>query len=248
MIPYFSFGEISIGPVTFQVWGLLASLGFLAVLFLSLKEARKKNISDDYIWELLPLLMIATIIGARIFYIISNFDILQGEGNYIFLNGGFSLLGGMSFAGIVFYFYTKLKKIDFYKLTDIFLPGAILAIITIRIGCFLIYDHIGQITTLSWGRVYIDGTIRHPVILYHIASGLVIFLIICYLKKRQTKEGILTFVFVFYYIISRFLIDFFRCDDLSFCDSHCAGLTYTQWILLLLLPLVFFLAKRKRIF
>ncbi|MCK5490903.1 MAG: prolipoprotein diacylglyceryl transferase [Candidatus Pacebacteria bacterium] len=248
MIPYFSFSEISIGLITFQVWGLMASLGFLGVSFLFLKEARKKDINGDYIWELLPLLIIAMIVGAKVFYIISNFDVLQDEKNLILSNGGFSLIGGIFFAGIVFYFYTKLKKINFYKLTDVFVPGAILAIIIIRVGCFLVYDHIGQITTLPWGRVFLDGTIRHPVILYHIASGLVIFLIICYLKTRQTKEGFLSFVFVFYYVVSRFLIDFFRCDDSSFCDSRYAGFTYTQWIILFFLPLIFFLAKRKKCF
>ena len=248
MIPYFSFNEISIGFITIQVWGLMASLGFLGVLFLSLREARKKNISGDYIWELLLLSMIAMIAGAKIFYIIFNFDAFREGENYIFSSGGFSLLGGVFFASIIFYFYTRLKKIDFFKLTDIFLPGAILAIITIRVGCFLIYDHIGQITTLLWGRVYLDETTRHPVILYHILSLLVIFLIICYLKRRQTKEGVSTFVFVFYYMVSRFLIEFFKCDDLSFCNSRYVGLTNTQWILLLLLPLVFFIAKKKKMF
>ncbi|MCK5332332.1 prolipoprotein diacylglyceryl transferase [Candidatus Parcubacteria bacterium] len=248
MIPYFSLSSIIIGPITIQVWGSMVALGFLVALFLSLKEAKKNNIDEDSIWALLPLLLLAMVIGSKLFYIIFNFHSLQAGETLILLNSGFSLIGGLSFSVIVFFLFAKAKKINVYKLADSLIPGAILAIIITRIGCFLVYEHIGAITTLPWGRFYVDGTIRHPVNIYYMLSGLVIFLIICYLKRRQVKEGMLAFVFLVYYMTSRFLLDFTRCSDLNICNGHYIGLTNTQWILLLSLPLVLTIAKKKRVF
>ena len=244
MIPYFTFTEINLNFITIQVWGLMASLGFLTALFLSLKEAKRKNINEDDIWNVLILALIGMIIGSKIFYVISNLSEFESLAEIFNLNWGFSFIGGMSFAGILLFIYAKYKRINFWKLVDTITPGIITAIIIVRIGCFLIYDHLGKITDLSWGRIYFDGTVRHPVILYHIISALVIFFIVCYLKKRHLKNGLLFLYFAIYYLTFRFLTDFLRCSDLNICDAHYLDLTYTQWfILILVLPIIYLLFK-----
>ena len=238
MIPYFTFTEIDLGFITIQVWGLMASIGFLLALFLSLREAERKNINKDDIWNIMILALIGMIVGSKIFYIISNFNEFENIAEMFNLNWGFSFLGGASFAGILLFFYARYKGINFWKLADTITPGAIIAIIIIRIGCFLIYDHLGKITNLPWGRIYFDETIRHPVILYHIISSLAIFFVICYLKKRHLKNGLLFLYFAVYYLIFRFLTDFLRCSDLNICDTRYMNLTSTQWLILILMPFV----------
>ena len=247
MIPYFTFQEINLGFITIQVWGLMASIGFLVALFLSLREAERKNISKDDIWNVMILALIGMIVGSKIFYIASNFNEYNNLSEIFNLSFGFSFLGGASFAGILIFIYAKHKKINFWKLADTITPGAIAAIITVRIGCFLIYDHFGKITDLPWGRIYLDGIARHPVILYHIISALAIFFIICYLKKRNLRDGLLFLYFVICYLTFRFLTDFLRCSDLNICDAHYLNLTYTQWfILVLILPVTYLLFKRRK--
>jgi len=247
MIPYFTFQEINISIITIQVWGLMASIGFLLALFLSLKEAKRKNIDKDDIWNVLILALIGMIIGSKIFYVISNLSEVESLTEIFNLTWGFSFLGGASFAGILLFIYAKYKKINFWKLADTITPGIIAAIIIVRIGCFLIYDHLGKITNLPWGRLYIDETARHPVILYHIISALVIFLMVCYLKKRRLKSGLLFLHFAVYYLIFRFLTDFLRCSDLNICDVRYLNLTYTQWfILILILPVGYLLLRVRK--
>jgi phosphatidylglycerol:prolipoprotein diacylglycerol transferase len=241
MIPYFTFQEINLSVITIQVWGLMASIGFLFALFLSLKEAERKNINKDDIWNVMLLALIGMISGSKIFYIISNFNELENLKEVFNLNWGFSFLGGASFAGILIFVYAKYKKINVLKLADAITPGAIVAIIITRIGCFLIYDHLGEITDLPWGRLYIDETVRHPVILYHIISSLAIFSMICYFKKGHLKNGLLFLYFAIYYLVFRFLTDFFRCSDLNICDTRYLNLTYTQWFILILMPFVIYL-------
>ena len=241
MIPYFTFTEINLSFITIQVWGLMASIAFLCALFLSLKEAERKNINKDDIWNIMILALIGMIIGSKFFYIVSNFNEFKNLTEIFNLNWGFSFLGGASFAGILLFIYAKYKKINFWELADTITPGAIAAIIVIRIGCFLIYDHLGKITIMPWGRLYIDGTARHPVILYCIISALAIFFIVCYLKKRHLKSGLLFLYFAIYYLVFRFLTDFLRCSDLNICDTRYINLTWTQWFILILTPFVIYL-------
>ncbi len=222
-------------------------LGFLVALFLSIKEGKKKGIEEENIWDVMIISLIGVIIGSRIFYVISNLEEFSSLADVfnIYNNGGFSFLGGAIVAAALIYIYSKIKEINIYKLGDVLVSGAITAIIIIRLGCFFIYDHIGKITNFPWGRMYIDQTIRHPVALYHIIGGIVILCLIQYFKNKRLKEGVLVLLFIFFYSFLRFFIDFARCSDLIICNSHYLNLTYTQWILLAIIPFTVYLLKRK---
>ncbi len=247
MIPYFSFQQINFGAITIQVWGLMASAGFLAALFLCLKERKLKGIGEENMWDIITLSLIGIILGSRAFYIFFNFEKFDNLADVfnIYKNGGFSLLGGIVMAIPPVYIYAKAKKINIYKLGDVLIPGVIMSIIIIRSGCFLVYDHIGKITNLPWARLYIDQSARHPVALYHIINAIVILGIIRYLKKRKLKDGVLALSAALYYSVSRFLLEFFRCSDLEICDSRFLNLTYNQWLLLLSIPLIFYFLKKR---
>lgn len=249
MIPYFTFTQIHLGPVTIQVWGLMVSLGFLFALFLFLREVKKKNIQNlarENIWDIMIIALVGMVVGGRALYVIFNFGEFENLTEIFYLqNGGLSLIGGVAISAITVCIYARIKKIDIWKLADILIQGAVAALLFARVGCFLIYDHIGEITDLPWGRLYIDGTIRHPVILYHIISCIIILLIIRYFKTRQLKKGALFLTGVFCYLIFRFALDSLRCSDLAICDSRYLNLTYTQWILLATVPFVIYLLLKK---
>ena len=252
MIPYFTFTQIQLGTITIQVWGLMVSLGFLFALFLSLREIKKQNIqnlSRENIWDIMIIALAGMVVGGRALYVVFNFGEFENLAEIFYLqNGGLSLIGGVAISAIVICAYAKIKKIDIWKLADVLIQGAIAAVIFARIGCFLIYDHIGKITNLPWGRLYIDETIRHPVILYHIISCIIILLIIRYFKSKRLKKGALFLVGVFCYLVFRFSLDFLRCSDLAICDSRYLNLTYTQWILLAATPFVIYLLFKKTIY
>lgn len=246
MIPYFSFSQIQLGSMHLQVWGFFVSMGSLAALLLSLKEAKRNNIDEDDIWNIIILTLIGMIIGSKVLYIMfsGGFDLAEPEA---ISGSGFSLIGGMMLSLLIVYFYAISKKMDIWLLADTLIPGLILALIFVRIGCFLIYEHIGSLTNLPWGQIYLDRSIRHPVSLYLLINDIVIFLIIWYLKKRQitAHKGALFLATVLYYSISRFLLDLARCSDLAVCDHRYLGLTSTQWILLVSIPVIFYLLKSK---
>ncbi len=247
MIPYFSFQQIDLGAITIQVWGLMASLGFLAALFFSLKEGKRKGIGEENMWDIMILSLIGIISGSRAFYILFNFKEFNNlfDAFNVYKNGGFSLIGGIILAIPLVYIYAKTKKINIYKLGDVLVPGIIISIIITRLGCFLVYDHIGKITNLPWARLYIDHSARHPVALYHIINAIVILGIIRYLKKRSLNDGVLVLSAALYYSVSRFFLEFARCSDLEICDSRFFNLTYNQWFFLFSIPLIFYFLRRR---
>ena len=234
-----------IGPITIQIWGLFASIGFLFALYLSLKQAKKNNFDQDHIWDIFVIILIGMILGSKILNIIFNFDKIENIKDIFFFTGGFSLIGGITLSFIFLYIYARFKKINIYKITDNLILGTFVALMITRVGCFLIYDHIGKTTSVFWGRIYVDESIRHPVIIYHIINAIVIIFFICYLRKAHLKEKTLVLCVVLFYSITRFFLDFLRCDDLSICDSRYYNLTYTQWLLLILMPFITYLLLTK---
>ena len=252
MIPYFTFTQIQLGPITIQVWGLMVSLGFLFALFLFLREVKKKdiqNLSRENVWDITIIALVGMIVGGRALYAVFNLREFESLIEVFYLqNGGLSLIGSVVISAIVICIYARIKKIDTWKLADILIQSAVAALFFARIGCFLIYDHLGKITGLPWGRLYLDETVRHPVILYHIISCVIILLILRYFKTKQLKKGALFLIGAFCYIVFRFLLDFLRCSDLAVCDSRYLNLTYTQWILLAVAPFVVYLLLKKIIY
>lgn len=236
MIPYFSFHVLQVGLISLQVWGFFASLGFLSALLVSLNRAGKRGVEKEIIYDILLIAFVAMMIGSKIFFLLFSAE-PDFSVERLISSGGFSFLGGAIFSAMAILLYLKYKKMDILKIADVLTPGLVVSLIFIRIGCFLVYDHVGRITQFSWGIAYIDGSTRHPVSLYLILGNIVLFLIICYFEKRKKyyPAGVLFFIFTTIYSILRFFIDFARCSDLEICDSRYLGLTYTQ----LLLPVVF---------
>lgn len=233
MIPYFSITHISFGSIAIQVWGFFAAIGFVLALFLSLRRADERKADKEIIWDVMTIGLLGMIAGGRILYFFSyrgdNIDALLDT------HGGFSVAGGAIAAAAMAYAYLKYKKQDMRKILDILTPGAAVALISVRIGCFLLDEHVGKITGLPWAMEFTDGSFRHPVALYHILFLIFILIITQRLEKIRMKDGMLFLDFCILYAFFSFFADFFRCVDLNICDPRFRGLTGSQWIMLTLL-------------
>ncbi len=243
MIPYFQIEEIKFGPIHLQAWGLLVSLGFLAAILWGIKEAKKKNISTDIILNLAIISFFSSMIGARLLFVllfIKDFTSNPLE-VFKFWHGGLVYYGGFILAILCCILYIRYKKINLKILADILAPGIALGYGIGRIGCFFIHDHIGKITSMPWGINYF-GEVRHDTGLYGSLSGFILFFILVFLsKKKFLPSGGLFLFFLGGYAFSRFIIDFFRADDLAIVDPRFLGLTLSQYISLIIIVLTFIL-------
>lgn len=225
--------QIDLGFTTIQVWGLFAACAVLVGLVLTLRRAKEENIESGIIWDMATLALLGMLAGGRFLYFLSLPD--RQLADLIGVGGGFSLLGGALLGGMLAYVYLAHKRQDIWKLLDLSVPGFIVALIITRLGCLLVDDHIGKLTALPWGKVFQDGTIRHPVALYEIFFLIILFFVISRSGKRLSRKGVVSFLFIACYSVFRLVGDFVRCDDLGMCDARFYSLTMAQWISLLLL-------------
>ncbi len=235
MIPYFSFDKIQIGPVILYVWGAFLALAFIYALFFISRKAKKQGIDTEIIISSFSWLIIGTIIGARIGYVVQFLDyyfskpveILKiWEGGMTFHGGLFGLL----IAAVIYAKFIKAGPRLFLQIADLAVLAAPISIVVTRIGCSLINDHQGAETSLPWGIIWPDGTIRHPVAEYLIISALILYLILRFLRPKLTKPGQLFIAFFFLYSLSRFFLDFTRSTGTLLSDPRYWGLSTAQWL------------------
>jgi prolipoprotein diacylglyceryltransferase len=97
---------------------------------------------------------------------------------------------------------------------DLFVFPMILALIIGRIGCFSmgVYEETyGLQTNLPWGMNLGDGLRRHPIMLYEILFLILLWIVLCQLRKRKNLEGGALFkLFMISYLLFRFMIDFIK--------------------------------------
>ncbi|MBU1445836.1 prolipoprotein diacylglyceryl transferase [Patescibacteria group bacterium] len=243
--------SLSIGPVNIQVWGLLVALGMLAALLLTLHEAKNKKLHADNFVDLFIIIFISGMLGAKLLHILefwpnyvdklygpiqvseaetSKFMILIGE-------GGFVLFGGVIFAALGVYIFTKLKKLSFWKTVDTMAPGIALGLAIGRIGAYLMGDHIGSRTTFFLGSYY-NGDLRHEPSLYLSINAFIMFIALMLIAPFvRKKEGVLAYLMIVWYSVARFVLDFTRAadiDTISISDPRYFGLTLSQIACLLL--------------
>jgi len=155
-------------------------------------------------------------------------------------NGGMisfgGLIGGLIFMGIYAY-YKKLKILNYL---DAFAVGIPLGMAIGRVGCYLIGDHLGKGTVMSWAILHY-GQLTHPVILYEIILLIGIFGLMLYLRNKKLKAGALFATYIFTYSIGRFIIDYARVEAVYY------GLTVAQYfcIAFIILTGIFWWRNRK---
>ncbi len=241
MVSYFCFDKIVIGSITLYIWGFFLALALLLGYIFVLKKAKKEGINPDLIHNLAVLVILGAIIGSRIAYIFRSpayyfsnpIEILKIWQGGLTIHGG--IIGALILALIYVIWVKKIPKKIIWKITDLVALIMPLSIAIGRIGCSLINDHQGAETSLPWGIVWSDGTIRHPVAEYLIIANLAIFFVLRFLKPRLAKPGQLSISFLFLYSISRFFLDFTRSIDTPLSDIHYLGLSTAQWLSLVVI-------------
>jgi phosphatidylglycerol:prolipoprotein diacylglycerol transferase len=211
----------SIGPITIHTYGVMVAIGFLLGIGLALRQARKEGIPPEKISDLSFYLLLAAIIGSRIFYILLN------PGPYIknpvailkIWEGGLVFYGGLIFAVITGVIYIKRHNLSLWQIADIFAPSIAVGHAIGRLGCFFAGCCHGRPADLPWAVTFTDphslaplGMALHPTQLYEAGGEFINFLILLLLRKRQTFRGEVFWSYVILYSILRFFVEFFRGD------------------------------------
>jgi phosphatidylglycerol:prolipoprotein diacylglycerol transferase len=153
-------------------------------------------------------------IGAKAFFLLFSSQNKASQylyADYFWFGGGFVFYGGLLF-GLAFYLiYSFVFKKFSFKKSYLLIPGLIFGHAVGRVGCFLTGCCYGKVCDLPW-KVYMDGVYRHPVQLY---EAMALFILGAFsLKWINGKNNLFVFTnYLLSYSVIRFVIEFFRGDD-----------------------------------
>ena len=215
-------------PVAFEIfsfninWYSLAYiigilLGWVFCKKFFIKEIEVNEKFDDYI----TYLILGLIIGGRLGYVIFyNLDYYLNNLFDIFKiwEGGMSFHGGLIGIIISSILFTKKKSESSLLYMDLVALVAPIGIFFGRLANFINSELYGMPTTAPWGVIFIkiDNISRHPSQLYEaILEGIVLFFILLYFRKKDylKKPGLISAVFLIFYSVFRFIVEFFRVPD-----------------------------------
>ena len=214
-------------PVAFEIfsleirWYSLAYIiGILLGWYLSKKIFIPNNIKarfDDYV----TYVIIGLILGGRLGYILLyNLEYYLNNFLDIFKiwQGGMSFHGGVIGIIVASILFSKKNNENVFKYLDIIALISPIGIFFGRIANFINSELYGIETSVPWAVqfIQIDNLYRHPSQLYEAAlEGIILFLILIYFwtKDKLKTPGKLSALFLIFYSIFRFIIEYFRTPD-----------------------------------
>lgn len=216
---------LHLGSFTIRSWGLMVMIGIIVGVLLSMWEAGRRGVDPENIIDLTILLIISGMVGARVIYVLANFNEYRNNLGLAFSirSGGLAWPGAFLFALIATIFFVRWRKLSFWLLADILSPYIALGYAIGRIGCFLNGCCFGKITEPAWWSVYMLGAYRYPT---QIFSSLASFIIFLFLVTRDwyDKPGKRFLAYIILYCVYRFIVEFFRYNA-----TYIYSLSITQW-------------------
>lgn len=225
-------------------YGILIGIGILAGVTIIILEARRtRQHSEDYM-DLAIWTVIFGIIGARIYYVIFEWDIYKDNLLSIFniRQGGMGIYGGIIAAVIVVFVYAGIRKLYAPELLDTACMGLTAGQMIGRWGNYYNREAFGEYTDgLFAMRLPIDAvrisdvtdrmrnhieTIDgssyiqvHPTFLYESIWCFLLLIVLFLYRYQQKFEGELFLVYLCGYGIGRVWIEGLRTDQLLIGES-----------------------------
>ena len=239
---------LTVGTFTIHTYGVCIALGALLGILLISREARHQGYNQQQILDLAFYLLIAAIIGSRVFYIVLNVNYYLDHPLEIVMiwRGGLVFYGGFIFAFVTCFFYLKKQQLPFLKTCDILAPGLALGEAFGRIGCFFAGCCYGTSTNLPWAVIFNHsqslakiGVPLHPTQLYASLKALIVFAVLMSFRKFKKGDGQIIWLYSLLYALGRLIIEPFRGDERGLMIF--GTFTLTKTIALIFVPVALFM-------
>lgn len=256
----------------FQIayYGVIIGIGMIVGALIAYREARKTNQSvDDYI-DFTLYTLIAAIVGARIYYVIFEWDYYKENLGEIFnlRAGGLAIYGGVLASILTLFIFTKVKKLKFWLMADTAVQGLVIGQVIGRWGNFFNREAFGGYTDNLFamqlplteakgitnellehlveynGAEYVQV---HPTFLYEGMWNVLLFVVMCLYKRHKKFDGEVFALYLGGYGLGRVFIESLRTDQLVM--KHLGGLAASQVvsIILIILSIAFVVYNRVQI-
>lgn len=241
--PNIGIGEFTLESVAFSLfglevrwYGLIIVAGMIAAFFYARYRAHMEGISDDDLLDYFLFAVIAGVVGARFYYVVTSLDQYDSIGEmFAIWNGGLGIYGGIIFGAVAVILVSRHKKIPLLRALDMAALPVMIGQMVGRWGNFFNGEAFGHVDKFEFFGLTVntpgaeklpwimqvnsyasdyETLLVHPTFLYESIWNLVGFLIINALYKKKRFDGQIVFMYVGWYGFGRMLIEGLRSDSL----------------------------------
>ncbi len=248
--------SISIFGFRIAFYGIIIGIGMLAGIMVARSDAKRRGQDPDLYLDFALYAIIFAIIGARVYYVLFEWENYRNDLIQIFniRAGGLAIYGGVIGGALTLIIFARLKKISFLSMADTAVLGLVTGQIIGRWGNFFNCEAFGRYTDSLFAmrirralvnesmisRNLIDHLIIeegveyiqvHPTFLYESVWNLGLLMFMLWYRKRKKFDGEMLFVYLFGYGLGRFWIEGLRTDQLILFST---GIPVSQALSLLL--------------
>ena len=231
--------SISIGGFEIAFYGIIIGIGMLTGLYMAQKDARRRGQDPELYLDFALYAIIFSIIGARLYYVIFDWELYKDNPIEIFnlRGGGLAIYGGIIGAVLTLIVFTKVRKVSFFSMADTGCIGLITGQIIGRWGNFFNCEAFGGYTDsllamrlkmslvnpsmisqeLLDHRIVENGVEYiqvHPTYLYESLWCLMVLIIMLLYRKHKKFDGEVFLIYLLGYGLGRLWIEGLRTDQL----------------------------------
>lgn len=129
----------NLGSLSITSFGFFLALAFLSAVFILWRLAKVYDLKEEKILDLAILTFIGGIIGARVYFVATNWEIFQSLSRAVLINKypGLSLWGGFIGGSLIFWAALRKTRLSFWQIADFAATGSILGLFWGDLGCLL---------------------------------------------------------------------------------------------------------------
>jgi len=243
-----------LGGEAITSFGVFMLLAFLTGGYVIRAGLREMGEDPDKAWDLVFMGVVGGIVGAKLYYVLLNYERLVSDpAGSLLSRGGLVWYGGFLLATALVIWEIRRQKLSLPKSADIIAPALALAYAVGRTGCFLVGDDWGRPTDSWLGIAFPRGTPAtsvdnierlgiavdpalvekygqivpvHPTQLYEVGLSTLIFFLLWKIRGDGRAAGWLFMLWLALAGVERFLVEFLRAKD----DRFFGALTLAQII------------------
>ncbi|HEV2710517.1 MAG TPA: prolipoprotein diacylglyceryl transferase family protein [Edaphobacter sp.] len=201
------------GHLTLPTFGVLAAVGLMAALALSLRTATIVGLSPDRLWNAGLFVLLSAFVLSRLLLVVMYL--------HAFLTYPILLLAvpsltplGLLLTGVVTLLYLRVRRLPLLTTLDAWAPCATLIWAFLALGHFAEGSDPGLPTSQPWGFAMASGGIRlHPVALYAVIVALLLTTALLRQLRHRSHRGDVAVSGIAAVGITQFLLTFLRQPD-----------------------------------
>jgi phosphatidylglycerol:prolipoprotein diacylglycerol transferase len=221
-------------PVPIFSYGVMLTTALVTGWFVAMRLARKDGIRGEDAGAIYMWTAVWSIIGARLLYVITQFQEFSNPLDVFMLNrGGLVAYGGMLGGFFASWYGCRRRKIELLRWADVSAPSVVRGTAITRMGCLLFGCDYGRLSNAPWAiRFPKDAPAWkdhvgmhllspdaawslpvHPTQIYESLAGLAIFGLLMLLRRWRKFSGEVFLGWVLGYGILRPIIEIYRGDE-----------------------------------